>query len=88
MNGCQPDGHETENGKGHIHDEFSMSPNRENSILTLEPLIDVVRAAVEGGGWSISGLQKTTSHQFEGRWEGEATRSAFLFFIWAKDSTP
>jgi hypothetical protein len=80
MNGCQPDGHETENGKSHIPDEFSMSPTGEDSILTLEPLIDAVRAAVEGAGWSLSGLQKTTSHQFEGRWEGEATRSAFLFF--------
>ena len=39
-----------------------------------------LRAAVEGAGWSLSGLQKTTSHQFEGRWDGEATRSAFLFF--------
>jgi hypothetical protein len=29
---------------------------------------------------SLSGLQKTTSHQFEGRWEGESTRSAYLFF--------
>src|SRR5262245_2775353 len=28
----------------------------------------------------MSGLQKTTSHQFEGRWEGESTRSAYLFF--------
>lgn len=49
-------------------------------MLTLEPLIDAVRAGVEGAGWTLSGLQKTTSHQFEGRWEGEATRSAYLFF--------
>jgi hypothetical protein len=49
-------------------------------ILTLEPLIDAVREGVEGRGWELSGLQKTTSHQFEGRWEGESTRSAYLFF--------
>ena len=28
----------------------------------------------------MSGLQKTTSHQFEGRWAEESTRSAYLFF--------
>lgn len=49
-------------------------------ILTLEPLIDAVRSGVESGGWELSGLQKTTSHQFEGRWDGESTRSAYLFF--------
>lgn len=49
-------------------------------ILTLEPLIEAVRQGVEGRGWSLSGLQKTTSHQFEGKWEGESTRSAYLFF--------
>ncbi len=49
-------------------------------ILTLEPLVDAVRAGVEDAGWALSGLQKTTSHQFEGRWEGESTRSAYLFF--------
>lgn len=49
------------------------------AILTLEPLIDAVREAVEGAGWTLSGLQKTTSHQFEGRWDGESTRSAYLF---------
>ncbi len=52
----------------------------EPPILTLEPLIETVRGAVESEGWSLSGLQKTTSHQFEGRWEGEATRSAYAFF--------
>ena len=31
-------------------------------------------------GWALSGLQKTTSHQFEGRWAGDSTRSAYLFF--------
>lgn len=54
--------------------------DREDPILTLEPLIEAVRAGVEGEGWSLSGLQKTTSHQFEGRWDGESTRSAYLFF--------
>lgn len=49
-------------------------------ILTLEPLIEAVREGVEGQGWTLSGLQKTTSHQFEGRWEGDSTRSAYLFF--------
>jgi hypothetical protein len=42
-------------------------------LLTLEPLI-------EDSGWELSGLQKTTSHQFEGRWAGDSTRSAYLFF--------
>lgn len=49
-------------------------------VLTLEPLIDAVRGGVEGAGWSLSGLQKTTSHEFEGRWKGDSTRSAYLFF--------
>jgi len=49
-------------------------------ILTLEPLIDAIRGAAEAAGWELSGLQKTTSHQFEGRWEGDSTRSAYLFF--------
>jgi hypothetical protein len=49
-------------------------------ILTLEPLVDAVREAIEGAGWELSGLQKTTSLEFEGRWEGESTRSAYLFF--------
>jgi hypothetical protein len=54
-----------------------MSPS---PILTLEPLIDAVQAGVAAVGWELSGLQKTTSHQFEGRWEGESTRSAYVFF--------
>jgi hypothetical protein len=57
-----------------------MSVGGEDAILTLEPLIDTVREGVESAGWELSGLQKTTSHQFEGRWEGESTRSAYLFF--------
>ena len=49
-------------------------------LLTLEPLIDAVRQGVEACGWVLSGLQKTTSHQFEGRWAGDSSRSAYLFF--------
>ena len=49
-------------------------------VLTLEPFIEGVRDGVEAGGWVLSGLQKTTSHEFAGRWEGESTRSAYLFF--------
>jgi hypothetical protein len=49
-------------------------------LLTLEPLLDAIREGLEGAGWALSGLQKTTSHQFEGRWKGESTRSAYLFF--------
>jgi hypothetical protein len=49
-------------------------------VLTLEPFIEAVREGVEAAGWEMSGLQKTTSHQFEGRWQGESTRSAYLFF--------
>lgn len=50
------------------------------SIDTLEPLIEAVRDGVEARGWSLSGLQKTTSYEFEGRWAGDSTRSAYLFF--------
>jgi len=57
-----------------------LSSPHEEGILTLEPLIEAVREGVEGAGWELSGLQKTTSHDFEGRWEGESTRSAYLFF--------
>ena len=49
-------------------------------LLTLEPLLDAVRQGVEACGWVLSGLQKTTSHQFEGRWAGDSSRSAYLFF--------
>lgn len=56
-----------------------MSPSGE-PLLTLEPLLDAVRVGVERAGWVMSGLQKTTSHEFEGRWAGDSTRSAYLFF--------
>ena len=49
-------------------------------LLTLEPLIDAVRAGIEDAGWALSGMQKTTSHEFDGRWAGQSTRSAYLFF--------
>ncbi len=49
-------------------------------LLTLEPLIEAVQDGITRAGWALSGLQKTTSHQFEGRWEGESSRSAYLFF--------
>ncbi len=55
-------------------------PESNESVLTLEPLIDAVRVGLEASGWSLSGLQKTTSHEFEGRWKGDSTRSAYLFF--------
>ena len=49
-------------------------------ILTLEPLLDAVREGLEADGWGLSGLQKTTSYEFEGRWAGDTSRSAYLFF--------
>ena len=64
LNGCQP-----------VVTDFTAGP-----ILTLEPFIEAVREGVLSAGWQLSGLQKTTSHQFEGRWDGESTRSAYLFF--------
>ncbi len=58
-----------------------MSRGRGGSdLVTLEPLLDAVREGVEQSGWKLSGLQKTTSHEFEGRWAGESTRSGYLFF--------
>jgi hypothetical protein len=42
--------------------------------------VEAVREGIEAAGWALSGLQKTTSLEFEGRWEGESTRSAYLFF--------
>ena len=57
-----------------------MSDPEGGAILTLEPLVEAVREGVEPSGWRLSGLQKTTSYEFEGRWEGDSTRSAYLFF--------
>ena len=56
-----------------------MSANAQ-PLLTLEPFIEAVQDGITRSGWILSGLQKTTSHQFEGRWEGESSRSAYLFF--------
>lgn len=52
----------------------------EKGLLTLEPLLDAVQDGVEHAGWNLSGVQKTTSMDFEGVWAGESTRSAYLFF--------
>jgi hypothetical protein len=49
-------------------------------LLTLEPLLEAVREGLEADGWELSGLQKTTSYEFEGRWAGDSSRSAYLFF--------
>ena len=49
-------------------------------ILTLEPFLEAVREGLEAEGWDLSGLQKTTSYEFEGRWAGDSSRSAYLFF--------
>jgi hypothetical protein len=57
-----------------------VSRPKEVGLLTLEPLLDAVRTGVERSGWILSGLQKTTSHEFQGKWAGESTRSAYLFF--------
>ena len=67
---------------------MSVNVNPTGPILTLEPLIEAVRDGVESAGWTLSGLQKTTSHQFEGRWAGDATRSAYLFFHDADSDLP
>lgn len=50
------------------------------ALLSLEPLLEAVREGIEQAGWPLSGLQKTTSHEFAGAWSGESTRSAYLFF--------
>ncbi len=55
-------------------------PPPSKALLTLEPLLEAVREGLEAVGWELSGLQKTTSYEFEGRWAGDASRSAYLFF--------
>ncbi|TVR54258.1 MAG: hypothetical protein EA421_09205 [Gemmatimonadales bacterium] len=57
-----------------------MNSPTSDSILTLEPLLEAVQDGLASSGWELSGLQKTTSREFEGRWAGESTRSAYLFF--------
>ena len=49
-------------------------------LLTLEPLIDAVTEGTQSAGWTLSGMQKTTSYEYEGRWRGQSSRSAYLFF--------
>jgi hypothetical protein len=56
------------------------SMKKRESILTLEPLLEAVREGLENERWELSGMQKTTSHEFEGRWAGDSSRSAYLFF--------
>lgn len=56
------------------------SPTPPEALLTLEPLLDAVKEGMETAGWELSGLQKTTSYEFEGRWAGDSSRSAYLFF--------
>jgi len=57
-----------------------MGADRNDPLLTLEPLVDAVQEGVTSTGWALSGLQKTTSHEFEGKWAGDSTRSAYVFF--------
>jgi len=52
----------------------------DGQVDTLEPLIEAIQDGIVSVGWELSGLQKTTSHHFEGRWAGDSTRSAYLFF--------
>ncbi len=47
---------------------------------TLEPFLSVLRRDIEAGGWVLSGLQKTTSYEYDGAWEGGTLRSAYGFF--------
>jgi hypothetical protein len=49
-------------------------------VMTLEPFLEAVREGLEAEDWELSGLQKTTSYEFEGRWAGDSSRSAYLFF--------
>jgi len=63
--------------EGHLEGGMSSGGT---DLLTLEPLLEAVRDGVEHAGWTLSGLQKTTSHEFAGAWEGESTRSAYAFF--------
>lgn len=59
---------------------MGSSSRPQGPLLTLEPFLDAVREGLEGAGWELSGLQKTTSYEFEGRWAGDSSRSAYLFF--------
>jgi hypothetical protein len=59
---------------------MNASDRYDSPILTLEPFLEAVREGLESSGWELSGLQKTTSFEFEGRWAGDSSRSAYLFF--------
>lgn len=67
-------------GRGPSGEKTEAQGKGPEDLHTLEPFLDAVREGVEGRGWELSGLQKTTSYRFEGRWEGDSTRSAYLFF--------
>lgn len=78
--GCQPEWYRPKWTKTGARRDIRVSGPRDSGLLTLEPFIEAVQDGVEDVGWQLSGLQKTTSHRFEGRWDGESTRSAYLFF--------
>jgi len=59
---------------------MNASPSPPEALLTLEPFLEAVREGLDQAGWELSGLQKTTSFEFEGRWAGDSSRSAYLFF--------
>lgn len=59
---------------------MNSSERSDSPLLTLEPFLEAVREGLESSGWDLSGLQKTTSFEFEGRWAGDSSRSAYLFF--------
>lgn len=63
-----------------MDDPVSSGGQAPRAILTLEPLLEIVRTTVEDGGWLLSGLQKTTSYEYAGRWDGDSTRSAYAFY--------
>jgi len=52
---------------------------------TIEPLLEAVREGLERAEWQLSGLQKTTSYEYEGPWEGASLRSAYAFFHGVED---
>ena len=59
---------------------FAMTDDGQ-PLLTLEPIIEAIQDGITRSGWVLSGLQKTTSHQFRrslGR--GELTQRPTFFF--------
>ncbi len=63
-----------------MDDSSSSGGSASGAILTLEPLLEAVRTTIEDRGWVLSGLQKTTSYEYGGRWDGDSTRSAYAFY--------